>query len=81
MSPKLSKSDAIARLCREHPAIEIESKATHFAKINAAKDVWWYDISLKKVSAGHYEFSSRIGIRPPHQSIVSPRRTNQVSSR
>lgn len=55
MSPKLSKSDAIARFQREHSTLSLESNTTHFANINAAKDVWWYDISCKEVASGHHE--------------------------
>lgn len=55
MPPKLSKSDAIARICREHPTLKLESSTTHFASINASKDVWWYDISRTKVTAGRHE--------------------------
>ena len=56
MSPKLSKSDAIARLCSENQELNLESNTTHFASINASKDVWWYDIACKKVTSGHHEF-------------------------
>lgn len=55
MSPNISKNEAIARLCRERPALKLDSKTTHFANINATKDVWWYDISRKKVTAGQHE--------------------------
>ena len=55
MPSKLSKSDAVARLSREHPTLNLESSTTHFASINASKDVWWYDISRKKVMAGSHE--------------------------
>lgn len=55
MSPKLSKSDAIARLCRERPALRLASTTTHFANINASKDVWWYDIPRQKVTSKQHE--------------------------
>ena len=54
MPPKLSKSEAIASIRREHPALKLESNTTHFASINAGKDVWWFDIPCKKVIAGHH---------------------------
>ncbi|NHQ85396.1 hypothetical protein HA050_04615 [Iodobacter sp. HSC-16F04] len=55
MSVKLSKSDAIARLYREQPNVNLDSNATHFANINASKAVWWYDIPRKKVTSGSHE--------------------------
>jgi len=55
MSPKLSKSDAIARLRREHPTLRLEPTETNFASINASKDVWWYDIPRQKVTSQQHE--------------------------
>ena len=55
MSLKLSKSDAMARLNRERPILNLESSTTHFASINASKEVWWYDIPCKKVTTGRHE--------------------------
>lgn len=55
MSPRLSKIDAIARLLREHPELDLESSAIHFANINASKDVWWYDIACTKVATGRHD--------------------------
>ena len=49
MQGKVSKNDAIERLLRENRARGLEKQATHFASINARKEVWWYDISRKKV--------------------------------
>lgn len=55
MFPRLSKNDAVARLTRKCPTLEIQACTTHFASINAGKEVWWYDIARKKVTAGQHE--------------------------
>ena len=55
MPPKLSKAEAIARLEREAPSLDMSSASTHFASINARKDVWWYDIPCDRVASGRHE--------------------------
>ena len=55
MQVKVSKNDAIERLLRENRARGLEKHATHFASINVRKEVWWYDISRKKVMSGQLQ--------------------------
>lgn len=55
MTSKLTKSEAIARFLGERPSINLDKSATHFANINAGKEVWWYDIPCAKVKSGRHE--------------------------
>lgn len=56
MSTTLSKTAAVERARREHPDAELQASTTLFANINAGKDVWWYDIPLRKIAGNCYEF-------------------------
>lgn len=48
MPGRLGKRDAISRMNREYGAAVLQFPTTHFANINAAKDVWWFDIPIDK---------------------------------
>ena len=56
MSISLSKSAAVERARHEHPGVEFQTDATLFANINASKEVWWYDLPLKKVTENRRDF-------------------------
>ena len=55
MSVRLTKNEAIARLRSERPTLNISSSSTHFASINASKEVWWYDIPRSKIASGRHD--------------------------
>jgi hypothetical protein len=46
----MEKSDAIRRINQLYKIAELNNRNTHFSNINSAKDVWWFDIPLKKAS-------------------------------
>jgi hypothetical protein len=45
----LRKAEAIIRI-QKHLELSLDQSNTHFANINSQKDVWWFDIPLRKVS-------------------------------
>jgi hypothetical protein len=48
---KMEKREAIRRANQLYKATVLNNHNTHFSNINAAKDVWWFDIPLEKVSS------------------------------
>lgn len=56
MHSKISKAAAIERLRRLGGTQELRQDNTHFANINGAKEVWWYDIPLNKVLDGKLDY-------------------------
>ena len=49
---KMEKREAMRRKNQLYRVADLNNGNTHFSNINAAKDVWWFDIPLKKVNAG-----------------------------
>src|SRR5215216_952525 len=49
---KTEKREAIRRKNQIYKVAELNNRNTHFSNINASKDVWWFDIPLKKVNPG-----------------------------
>ena len=47
---KVEKREAIRCKNQLYKVDELSNRNTHFSNINAAKDVWWFDIPLRKVS-------------------------------
>jgi hypothetical protein len=50
MALSIKKPEAIARINRLCGQAGLDDRNTHFANINARKDVWWLDIPLSKIS-------------------------------
>lgn len=49
---RMEKREAIRRTNQRYKVAELNNRNAHFANINARKDVWWFDIPLKKVNPG-----------------------------
>ncbi len=56
MPRTIGKQEAIRRMNREHGAAVLSSRNTHFANVNRARDVWWFDIAEQKTLVGDGEF-------------------------
>jgi hypothetical protein len=50
MASSIKKPEAIARINRLYGQGGLDDRNTHFANVNARKDVWWLDIPLSKIS-------------------------------
>lgn len=51
MTKKNSKNEAIGLFNRQS-GNSLHNSTTHFANINSSKPVWWFDISVKKITSG-----------------------------
>ena len=51
MRGRLQKTEAIARMNKAYGTDVLTSRTAHFANINKSKDVWWFDIPLRKISS------------------------------
>ena len=51
----MEKHQAIASANRRYEQFVLNNRTTHFANINAAKEVWWLDLPLSKIASGVME--------------------------
>jgi hypothetical protein len=52
---RVNKPEAIARINQEQGNQNLHLQNTHFANVNARKDVWWFDIPISKITSHIHE--------------------------
>lgn len=65
----MTKTEAINKINGKHGVNTLNKSNTHFANLNSAKDVWWYDIPTSRAFSITLDFLNLIAYYPINDTV------------